>query len=68
MPMNRYRIRAKRLGALGFFTQADHYQDFEIESSEPLEVFAERLAAKGFLDSKSGRWIMPGAIAWIEPQ
>ena len=64
--MNRYRIRAQHLGALGFVTQADHYQDFEVESNESLEAFAGRLAAKGFPDSKSGRWIMPGAIVWIE--
>jgi hypothetical protein len=64
--MNRYKVRSQKLGALGFFTQADHYADFEIESNESLEVFAARLAAKGFQDSKSGRWIMPGAIVWIE--
>jgi hypothetical protein len=64
--MNRYRVRAQNLGALGFVTQADHYYDFDIESSESLETFAARLAAKGFQDSKSGRWIMPGAIVWIE--
>jgi hypothetical protein len=45
------------------FTQ---YQDFEVESSEALEAFAGRLAAKGFPDPNGSRWIMPGAIAWIE--
>jgi len=64
--MNHYIVRAQNPRALGFFTQADHYQDFEIESSETLEAFAGRLAAKGFPDSGSGRWIMPGAIVWIE--
>ncbi len=64
--MNRYRVRAQILGAFGFFTQADHYRDYDIESSESLEDFAGRLAAKGFLDPKGGRWIMPGAIVWIE--
>jgi len=64
--MNHYRVRAQNPRALGFFTQADHYQDFEIESSEALEPFAARLAAAGFLDPDSGRWIMPGAIVWIE--
>jgi hypothetical protein len=51
---------------MGFFTQADHYHDHELESSEPLEAFAAHLAAKGFLDARTGRWIMPGAIVWIE--
>jgi hypothetical protein len=64
--MNRYRVRAQNPRALGFFTQADHYEDFDLESSEPLDAFAGRLAAKGFLDPKGGRWIMPGAIVWIE--
>ena len=64
--MNRYRIRAQNPRALGFFTQSDHYQDFEMESREALEAFAGRLAVKGFPDSDSGRWIMPGAIVWIE--
>ena len=64
--MNRYRVRAQNPRALGFFTQSDHDQDFELESSEELEAFAGRLAVKGFADSGSGRWIMPGAIVWIE--
>ena len=64
--MNRYRVRAQNPRALGFITQSDHYQDFEMESSETLEAFAGRLAAKGFLDPDGSRWIMPGAIVWIE--
>jgi hypothetical protein len=66
--MNRYKVRAQILGALGFFTQADHYQDYQLESSESLEDFAGRLAAKGFQDPSGSRWIMPGAIVWIEQQ
>jgi len=64
--MNHYRVRAQKLGALGFITQAEHYQDFEIESAETLEAIAARLAAKGFEVPGGGRWIMPGAIVWIE--
>jgi len=64
--MNRYRVRAQNPKALGFLTQADHYKDFETESMEDLEAFASRLAAKGFPDSDGTRWIMPGAIVWIE--
>ncbi len=45
--MNRYRIRAQSPRALGMFTQ---YRDFDVESSEALETFVARLAAKGFQD------------------
>jgi hypothetical protein len=63
--MNHYKVRVHMLSPFGFLTQADHYKDFEIDSGESLEVFAERLASKGFHDEESQRWIMPGAIAWI---
>lgn len=64
--MNCFRVRVENPVALGFLTQADHYQDHDLESSESLEEFAGRLAAKGFLDRSRGRWIMPGAIVWID--
>lgn len=66
--MNRYIVRAQTPRALGFITQSDHYQDYDFESSETLEAFAGRLAAKGFPDQDGRRWIMPGAIVWIEQQ
>ena len=66
--MNRYKVRVQNLGALGFVTQADHYRDYDVASSESLEDLAGRLAAKGFLDPKGDRWIMPGAIVWIEKE
>jgi len=47
-------------------TQADHYEDYKIDSAESLEDFTARLAAKGFFDEDSQRWIMPGAIVWVE--
>jgi hypothetical protein len=64
MPL--YKVRTHVLTAFGFLTQADHYHDYDLESPEPLETFAGRLSSKGFLDQDNGRWIMPGAIAWIE--
>lgn len=65
--MCRYKVRVHRLTLAGFFTQADHYEDFEFESSEPIETFAARLASKGFADPDDAtRWIMPGAILSIE--
>ena len=63
--MNRFKVRVQNPTALGFLTQADHYRDYELESAELVEDFAARLAAKGFADP-DGRWIMPGAIIWIE--
>jgi hypothetical protein len=53
---------------MGFFTQSDHYDDFAIQSPDSLEVFAKRLAREGFLEEQSGRWVMPGAIMWVEPR
>jgi hypothetical protein len=66
--LNQYKVRVHMLGLLGFFTQADHYEDFELESDETLGIFAKRLAQDGFHDESRGRWIMPGAIAWVEPR
>jgi len=66
--MHHYKVRAHVLTAFGFLTQSDHYHDYELESSEPLEAFASRLASKGFLAPNGERWIMPGAIIWIEPK
>ena len=64
--MHSYKVRCQKLSALGFLTQADHYQDYEFESADSLEIFAAQLAAKGFPEPSSKRWIMPGAIIWIE--
>jgi hypothetical protein len=64
--MNLYRVRVRTVGAIGFFTQADHYHDYNLEASESLGDFARHLADNGFQDSKSGRWIMPAAIVWID--
>lgn len=64
--MSRYKVRVQKLGALGFLTQADHYEDYELESGETLAELAARLAAKGFPAPTGNRWVMPGAIIWIE--
>jgi hypothetical protein len=53
---------------MGFITKSDHYDDFTLESPDQLDVFAKRLAHDGFLDENSGRWVMPGAIMWVEPR
>lgn len=64
--MNKFKVRAHTVGAIGFLTQSDHYLDCDFESEEPLENFTGRMADKGFFDKQSRRWIMPGAIVWIE--
>lgn len=57
--MPQYRVRVHKIGLVGFFTQADHYDDFAVESPPALDVFAPRLAREGFLDERSGRRVMP---------
>lgn len=64
--MGVYKVRAKNLGAWGYFTQADHYEDFELDTAETLEELARRLASSGFAEPNGDRWIMPGAIVWIK--
>ncbi len=66
--MHNYRVRVHQLGFIGFITKADHYDDFDLTSAEPLPEFAKRLAHEGFQDPNTKRWIMPGAIMWIDPQ
>jgi hypothetical protein len=65
--MNTYRVRVHDIGWRGFFTQADHFEDHQLASAEPFDEFARRLAREGFLHEESGKWIMPGAIMWVEP-
>lgn len=57
-----YRVRVYVGTVWSFLTQGDHYEDFEMESTEPLEKIARRLASEGFRAGDKGRWIMPGAI------
>ncbi len=53
--MQHYKVRVHELGWAGFITQADHYQDFHMESPEPLKNFAKRLAQERFEDPDSGK-------------
>ena len=64
--MNRYKVRVHKLSALGFLTQADHFEDHYLDFPDSLQTVAAHLAAKGFLDENGKRWIIPGSIAWIE--
>ena len=64
--MNKFKVRVYDVGAIGFFTQADGYDDHEFESELSLEDFARGLMKRGF--QVRNRWIMPGAIVWVEQQ
>ena len=60
-----YTVRVKNVGGLGLFTQADHWDDYTVQSDADIEKFAEVLARKGFR-ATDDKWIMPGAILWIK--
>jgi hypothetical protein len=62
----RYHVRVYEASAWSLFTQADHYEDFTIESNVDLPTFAKTLAREGFPVENGNRWIMPGAIIWIK--
>ena len=63
--MNRYVVKFKVSTALSFFTQADHFGEFEIKTLESLEILAKRLAKEGF-SLNATTWVMPGAITEIK--
>jgi hypothetical protein len=62
--MKKYKVRVHDVTAFGAMAQP--YKDYLLQSEESLGAFAERLSAKGFMDEAKHRWIMPGAIIWIE--
>lgn len=64
--MNTYVVRINVGTFWSFFTQADHYEDIEVTSTEALQDFARRLAREGFWHEKSKAWVMPGAILEIK--
>ena len=66
-PRTTYKVRVYKVGAMGFLTKADHYEDFRLESAAGLEEFAKGLAITGFRHpEEEARWIMPSAIVWVE--
>lgn len=64
--MNRYKVRVYTASALGFFTQADHYEDHFFDSGESLEQIVKRLGRDGFAVNGGRKWIMPAAILTVE--
>lgn len=64
--MKRYKIRVYVASAVGFLTQADHYEDYWLESSVPLKEFAHGLAQYGFSTNGGKKWIMPASILTVE--
>lgn len=63
--MNRYKVRVYEVSVWGFFTQADHFNDYYIQSQESLMEIAKRLAREGScIDGL--KWIMPASILTVE--
>jgi hypothetical protein len=65
--MNKYKVTVYRATLWSFATQADNFNEFILESGEPLDSFAARLAREGFRRNDT-EWIMPGAILAVERQ
>jgi len=64
--MSKYKVRVYEVGALGFFTQADGYMDYNFTSDDSLEQFARRLSREGFAVEDGRKWICPAAIITVE--
>lgn len=64
--MKRYKIRVYVASALGLLTQADHYEDYWLESTLSLKDFAAGLAQYGFSTNYGKKWIMPASILTVE--
>lgn len=59
-----YRIRYYKATLASFFTQADHFEEFDLRSEGRIEEVAVELNKSGF-SPEPGVWIMPGAILEI---
>lgn len=64
--MCRYKVRVYEGTMWSFVTQADHFMDYSIDSAESLPEIARRLAHDGFSSGDGRKWIMPGAIIFVE--
>lgn len=63
--MNKYKVRVYEATGWSLLTQADHFEDFTLTSTETLEQIAKRLAHSGFA-AHDRKWVMPGAIMTVE--
>ena len=63
--MSKYKVRVYEATAWSMFSQADHYSDYTLTSSETLKQIAQRLAQYGSAATDQ-KWIMPGAILTVE--
>lgn len=63
--MNKFTVRVYVATVWSMFSQGDHYEDYVVETKEPIGALAERLARQGF-NPEPGHWVMPGAIVHIE--
>lgn len=64
--MCKYKIRVYEATQWSLLTQADHFQDYYIDSELPLSDLARKLSRDGFSSGDGRKWIMPGAILFVE--
>jgi hypothetical protein len=62
---NKFSVRYSVETSWSFLTQASHFEDHVIETTENIRDIASRLAREGF-EAEGGAWIMPGAISRIQ--
>ena len=61
--MNVYIVKTYNATILSFFTQADHFKEYWIQSEESYPDFRKRLMSDGLQDPADEKhWLMPGAI------
>ncbi len=63
--MNKYKVKVYVGTLWSFLTQADHYDEYDMVTSQSLEELSKRLARDGFQADHGKKWIMPGAILEI---
>jgi hypothetical protein len=64
--MKTYRIRYYVGTLWSFVTQADYYDEEELQSTKPEEKFSEDLARTGFISPRLKVRIMPGCILTVK--
>lgn len=62
---NKFTVRYSVDTSWSFLTQASHFEDLTIETTENIQELARRLAREGFA-ADYRTWIMPGAISRIQ--
>lgn len=66
--MNCYRVRFYKVGVLGYFTNADDYEDVYFQSPKTLKEFCKELMRDGIEYKEGKKWVTPSAIVEIEKE